>query len=225
MKERKNMPVKVGLKYIEIWKESMEDVVSEYEKESYEKGQIVFYGPSNFTRWGKRHGMRPMRDDLLGKSGAKCVINRGFGSSSSEHQLYYYPRMVRPLEPSVLVYSSHPNGDAFGYSNEEIWELAQRVIAYAKTDFPDLRVYLCSANARAVATDAYTQRANAYNKLLKEFCRENSDWCFYIDTFENHPELFGEDIYVADGVHFNQQGYDRYRDLFLKELEGELAKF
>ena len=45
------MPVRVGLQYIEIWKESMEEVVCEKEKEQYPEGQIVFYGPSNFTRW------------------------------------------------------------------------------------------------------------------------------------------------------------------------------
>ena len=50
------MAVKIGLKYIEIWKESMEDEVLEYEKEPIEKGKIVFYGPSNFTRWSARFG-------------------------------------------------------------------------------------------------------------------------------------------------------------------------
>ena len=99
------MAVKIGLKYIDIWKESMEEAVLEYEKEPIEKGQIVFYGPSNFTRWSEKWKHRPLRTEVLGKSGAQCCINRGFGSSCSEHQLYYYPRMIRPLAPKVLVYS------------------------------------------------------------------------------------------------------------------------
>ena len=143
------MSVKVGLKNIAIWNnESMEDAVREYEKENAEKGQIVFYGPSNFTRWSKAYGMKPMREVLLGASGAPCVVNRGFGSSCAEHQLYYYPRMIRPLAPKVLVYTFYGNGRAFGYSTEENWELAQRVIAYAKTDFPDIHIYLCGLNPR-----------------------------------------------------------------------------
>ena len=99
------MAVKVGLKFIEIWGDSMEDAVREYEKEEIQTGKIVFYGPSNYTRWSAKYGMKPMADVLLGKSGEKCVINRGFGSSCSEHQLYYYDRMVRPLKPKVLVYT------------------------------------------------------------------------------------------------------------------------
>ena len=110
------MPVKVGLKVIELWNSSMEDQVSEYEKENAEKGQIVFYGPSYFTRWSEKWKMIPLKDAVKGKSGAQCCINRGFGSSCSEHQLYYYPRMVRALEPKVLVYASHANGASFGYS-------------------------------------------------------------------------------------------------------------
>ena len=118
------MSVKVGLHYIDIWQESMEDQVRAYEKEPLHKGQIVFYGPSYFTRWSKRFGMIPMRDSLPGKSGAPCVVNRGFGSSCAEHQLYYYPRMVRPLEPKVLVYSSYGNGSSFGDTDEARWKIA-----------------------------------------------------------------------------------------------------
>ena len=122
------MAVKIGLKYIDIWKESMEEQVVEYEKEPIEKGKIVFYGPSNFTRWSARYGMKPVADVLRGASGEKCVINRGFGSTCSEHQLYYYSRMVRPLEPKVLVYHPMGNFSSFGYSAEEAWELGQRVV-------------------------------------------------------------------------------------------------
>jgi len=109
------MSVKVGLQYIDIWKESMEEVVRKYEEEPVVKGQIVFYGPSNFTRWGKKWNHIPLREALPGKSGNPCAINRGFGSSCAEHQLYYYPRLIRPLEPKVLVYSAFGNYIGLGF--------------------------------------------------------------------------------------------------------------
>lgn len=70
------MPVKVGLQFIEGWKESMEDEVLAYEKEPVVKGQIVCYGPSNFTRWSAKWGNTPISEMLPGKSGKPCVINR-----------------------------------------------------------------------------------------------------------------------------------------------------
>ena len=58
------MSVKVGLQYIDIWKESMEEEVLKYEEEPIVKGQIVFYGPSNFTRWSKKWNHIPLREAL-----------------------------------------------------------------------------------------------------------------------------------------------------------------
>ena len=119
------MAVKVGLKFIEKWKTDLEAQVCRYEAENAEKGQIVFYGPSNFTRWSAKWGMTPLAEALPGKSGKACCINRGFGSTCSEHHLYYYHRMVRVLEPKVLVYSPGiGNGLGFGYTKEELYEMA-----------------------------------------------------------------------------------------------------
>ena len=120
------MAVKIGLKYIDIWKDSMEDAVVAYEKENATKGEIVFYGPSNFTRWRRdKWGATPLREALPGKSGKPCAINRGFGSSCPEHHLYYYSRMVRPLAPKVLVYAPGlGNGTGFGYTPQEMFDLA-----------------------------------------------------------------------------------------------------
>lgn len=218
------MAVKIGLKYIDIWGDSMEDAVVAYEKENAPKGKIVFYGPSNFTRWSAAYGHTPLREAIKGKSGAECVINRGFGSSCAEHQLYYYPRMVRPLEPKVLVYSFYGNGKAFGYSAEESWELAQRVIAYALTDFPDIHIYLCSPNhLRDEQNSAEVGNRMRFRSWVKHFAEETPN-CFFIDMeeFEGNGR---KDIFVDDGVHYNQKGYDLYADFMRKALKNELERF
>lgn len=218
------MSVKVGFKFIEVWGESMEDAVLAYEKEPIEKGKIVFYGPSYFTRWSKKFGMRPLAEEIKGKSGERCIINRGFGSTCPEHHLYYYPRMIRPLAPKVLVYSFNANGSAFGYSLEESWELAERVIAYAMTEFPDIHIYLCSVVPRK-KDYSFTENANneRFNSRLRAFCADN-DNCFYIDIMK-YEGMHRKDIYIEDGVHFNQDGYDEFKKVFENELRDELEKY
>ena len=220
------MPVRVNLKVIEIWNnDSMEDAVRAYEAEGEQKkGQIVFYGPSYFTRWSdKKWPHRPMEDDLLGASGAKCVINRGFGSSSAEHQLYYYDRMIRPLAPSVLVYAFDANGTNFGYSLEDCWELAQRVVAWAECDFPGIQIYLLGSypprDARNLNDE---QNARRLDDAVRAFCdaRENRHFLDPKPAFENAPR----DVF-ADHIHFNQKGYDIYGAFFRKALADELARF
>ena len=217
------MPVRVGLKHIEIWNDSMEKAVCRYEEEPIVKGQIVFYGPSNFTRWSTKWGMTPLRESVLGKSGAPCCINRGFGSSCAEHQLYYYHRMVKPLAPKVLVYASFGNSLSFGYSPEETFELAQRVITYTLTDFPDCRIYLCAAGRSKKFIEGYAEAAAKYNALLKEFV-DNTPNCFWLDPAAYAP-LQRDDIFVEDEVHFNQEGYHLYADYFREALKAELDEF
>jgi hypothetical protein len=216
------MPVKVGLKYIEIWKDSMEQAVQTYEKEPTVTDQIVFYGPSYFTRWAPKYGMRPLREDIVGASGAPCVINRGFGSSCPEHQLYYYARLIHPLAPRVLVYHSHGNSASFGYTLEEEWELAQRVIVWTMTNFPDTRIYLVGVNPCKNMDEAYGRTRETYNGWLRAFA-ETHENCFFIDPV-TYPPLLRQDIYT-DQVHFNQEGYDLFGEFFREALKDELAQY
>jgi hypothetical protein len=216
------MPVKVGLKYIEIWKDSMEQAVQTYEKEPTVTDQIVFYGPSYFTRWAPKYGMRPLREDIVGAIGAPCVINRGFGSSCPEHQLYYYARLIHPLAPRVLVYHSHGNSASFGYTLEEEWELAQRVIVWTMTDFPDTRIYLVGVNPCKNMDEAYGRTRETYNGWLRAFA-ETHENCFFIDPV-TYPPLLRQDIYT-DQVHFNQEGYDLFGEFFREALKDELAQY
>ena len=217
------MPVKVGLQYIDTWQESMEEQILAYEKEPALKGQIVFYGPSYFTRWSERFDMIPMAEALRGNSGAPCAVNRGFGSSCAEHQLYYYQRAVRPLQPKVLVYTFLANGPSFGYSDEESWELAQRVIAYAKADFPDVHIYLVGAHPSRDITPEQIGQKKAFDAVIREFAEKTPN-CTFVDAM-NHEPFYRKDIFVEDGVHFNQTGYDVYADFYREALKDELKNF
>ena len=219
------MAVKVGLKNIEIWGESMEDAVCEYEREPIEKGKIVFYGSSTFTRWSAKYGMRPLSESLLGKSGERCVINRGFGSSCAEHQLYYYSRLIRPLEPKVFVYIPFGNYASFGYSVEENWELAQRVLAYVKTDFPDVKIYLCPTNPVKKERNLTTVRSIEESiSLMKAYCEKNPD-CKLIDISGYEQFNTRKDIFVEDCIHLNSEGYEIYGEIMREALKEELEKY
>jgi len=217
------MPVRVGLKVIELWNSSMEDQVCEYEKEPIETGKIVFYGPSYFTRWSEKWKMIPLKEAVKGKSGAQCCINRGFGSSCEEHHVYYYGRMVRPLAPKVLVYAPYGNGPCFGYTDDECFELAQRVVAYTRAEFPDTHIYICSPCPTKATTPEKFAQKELHGEKLKKFAKETPN-CFYLDWLHHEP-LHNPDLFVQDGVHFNQDGFNVFAEFFKEALKDELAKF
>ena len=217
-------PIKVGLKTIACWNnDSMEAQVQRYEQEPVEKGQIVFYGPSNFTRWRReKWGATPLREALPGKSGKPCAINRGFGSSCTEHHLYYYSRMVRPLEPKVLVYAPGlGNAMHFGYTPEETFALAQRVVLYALSDFPDLRVYILGLDfgrSRLFGKEI-PQKEVQFQSWLKEFA-EITPNCSFLDVSDYAP-LHNKELFAEDHAHFNPAGYEVYAEFFKEALKQE----
>ena len=131
--------------------------------------------------------------------------------------------MIKPLEPRVLVYGSWGNGSAFGYNDEETFELAQRVVIYALTDFPNLRVYLPGAKASRDMTEEKLASRRKYDEMLQKFADETPG-CTYCDVLSYLP-LRNKDIYVADGVHYNQEGYDIFADFYKELLKDELALY
>ena len=213
--------VKVGLKRIERWNTSLEKEVARYEAEPIKKGGIVFYGDSDFTRWSERFGVTDMSEVLRGKSGARCAINRGFGSSSPEHQLYYYPRMVRPLEPSVLVISAgFGNGASFGYTADEMLFLLLRRVAYARDDFPDIRIYFYGeSQKRHAANPVRLGCIRGARELM-----QSTPNCYFLDSTEFEP-LNEDGLIGEDKIHFNEKGYAAFGEFFRIGLREELDRF
>ena len=196
-----------------------------------EKGLILFYGSSGFTRWTTRFEHRPLEEDIRRKDGSLAAVNHGFGGSTMEEGLYYYDRMVKPWEPRAIVLRFFPNDVGFGYTPEEIVYLIAMFCNWARADFPGVKLYLCDAmpHKRHINNTGWQKKAGEFNRLLKEYCDANED-CTYVcqsawPGFYTNPADAGDyskirqDIWVSDEVHFTQEGYDIYRDLFLNALD------
>ena len=101
--------------------------------------------------------------------------------------------------------------------------LAQRVVAYARTDFPGIHVYLCSAHrSRNMTEESYENRLK-YSAFLKQYADETPD-CHFIDVF-NYPPFVEKDVFISDGVHLSPEGYELYAQMFREALKDELAKY
>ena len=203
----------------------LEKSVVAYEQVPTQTGGIVFYGSSGFTRWGSpisSYGHRSLEEDIPG------CINRGFGSSTAEELLYYYPRLILPLKPRALVVSIVHNDRGMGYTPDEVVTNLAKLFAYARTDFPGIRLYACDCRPTLkFVTEDRLSYMQEFNRILKEYCDVHEDTTF-VDHI-HHPIWFDDpkdagdykkvrrDIFVEDDVHFNQLGYDLYAR-FMKEV-------
>ena len=114
---------------------SLEGSVVRYEQEPIQKGLIMFYGHSLFTRWGHpTWGFRRLEDDIRAKDGSLAVVNHGFGTSTTEERLYYYDRLVRPWEPRALVLANWGNDSMYGYDPDKSMHATAQLLAWARAD-------------------------------------------------------------------------------------------
>ena len=217
---------------------SLEKEIIAYEQQPIEKGKIMFYGHSLFTRWGSpKWGYRRMDEDIRMKDGSLAVVNHGFGTSTSEELLYFYDRMVRPWEPKALVVATYANDGMYGYSPEDVMNVLSRLLHWARTDFPGIKLYLVEDHPRPKGKDAKLpdkwnngkRKRDKYHEMLRIYAQTHEDT--KLIELWNRPEFFEtpedvgdfrkvrEDIFVADQVHPNQAGYDILGRIFREALD------
>ena len=216
---------------------ALEDSIVAYEQEPIEKGKILFYGHSLFTRWGSpKYGYRRMDEDIRMKDGSLAVVNHGFGTSTSEELLYYYPRMVRPWEPKALVIATLANDGMYGYDLQQTLTNLVKILHWARTDFPGIKLFVVEDHPRPSYITSVPQKWNGGLHKSIEF----RQWLqFYAQTHPdtkiielwNRPEFFETpedvgnyqkvrtDIFVEDKVHPNQEGYDILGPIFREALD------
>lgn len=215
---------------------SLEAQIIAYEAQPIEKGKILFYGHSLFTRWSEKYGCHNMAQDLLADDGSVAVVNHGFGTSTTEELLYFYDRMVRPWEPRALVLASYSNDRMYGYGPERAMDVLVRLMHWARTDFPGIRIYLvedhpCPKLNENTMPDKWNEalhRRKRYHQLLQQYAQLHEDT--KVIQLWNCPELFETpedvgnfrkvrgDLFVEDRVHPNQAGYDILKKVFREAL-------
>lgn len=198
-----------------------EQDVGRYEARSVQKGKILLYGDSLFTRssfiYTERHPEKGL--PLIEEAFAGEVLNHGFGTSSADDLLYYYDRLVRPYAPRALVLSTGSNDIGFGYSAAEVMQILATLIDWFQADFPDAPVY-CIKKILPLkhkgAVNHSTRHRQETNQLLEEYCAEKQG-VRLLDQFEmpfcfeegavGDPERVRADIFDPDQVHLNAEGY------------------
>lgn len=219
---------------------SLEDEIIAYEQKPIEKGKILFYGHSIFTRWGNPiWGHRPLEEDIRMGDGSLACVNHGFGTSTSEELLYYYPRMVRPWEPRALVVMSLSNDNMYGMSVDQTLSNIFKMCMWARTDFPDIKIFLVEPHPNPKLAEeklppkwnGKLHRLRYYCSAIAEYARNHADT--EVIRLWDRPEFFRtpedvgdflkvrEELFADDKTHFNQAGYDVFGPI-VREALGEL---
>ncbi len=210
-----------------------ESTVKKYESRDVEevKGRILLYGHSLFTRCAQNNswGNPSMEEMVLGKNGEKVILNHGFGTSSADDLLYYYPRLVRPYEPRALLLASANNDFGFGYSPFEVVDILAKLVDWTRADFPEIPIYLFSCNPilkRVGENNVFTRHRDEFDRFAEIMCREKGirfvSMIHQEYMFEKREDLgdynkIRADLFSSDDTHYHAEGYRVFGD-FMREL-------
>jgi lysophospholipase L1-like esterase len=175
------------------------------------KGGVEFIGSSMIRRWNT------LAQDFPGQP----VFNRGFGGSEIADSTHFAPRVIFPHAPRMIVFRAGGNDLWTGKSPEQV--------------FADFREFTAAVHAKLPATEivfiAWSPTPSRWkqhesekelNRLVENFARQTPH-LRYLEAYDvplgpdglPRPELF-----VADQLHFNAEGYkllaDRVRPVFSK---------
>ena len=162
-----------------------------------EKPRLVMVGSSTIRTW-------PSPDTAFSQFD---VVNAGFGGSCFSDLWVLRDTLIYALQPEVLMIYEVYNELVDGVPERDILATAQQLIHELSARLPETAVVVVAPKA----SPARYHLAPAYlslNEGLKQVAeRHGAVWVDCWDAQHTDTGALREDLFVADGVHFNGQGY------------------
>jgi lysophospholipase L1-like esterase len=162
------------------------------------RNAILLAGDSQFFRW------KTVREDLPGYT----IINRGIDSFQMSDLLFYVDRLVLPYQPRMIVLHVGGNDVHNGRGATNILADFQSFVARVREKMPQVPIAFTSTTPSPGRWPEATQRKEA-NQMIKDYIATQPDLLF-IDLWDAMLNPDGqprEDVWVADRIHPNHEGY------------------
>jgi hypothetical protein len=162
------------------------------------KDPVLFIGASGIKRW----------TTLASDFPEYPMINRGFGGSQTIDSVYYADRIVIPYKPRLILLQTGGNDINAGKSPEEVAGDFQKFVEKVRAALPDVKIAFMSLQpspARFTQVDKQKQA----NQLIQKYIAQGKN-LIYIESFDAFLRPDGtprEELFVADRLHHNAEGY------------------
>jgi lysophospholipase L1-like esterase len=192
------------------WEKEIKALEETDRKNLPKPGGIVFVGSSSIKRWTNLAEDFP---DLP-------VINHGFGGSQIFDSVVFAHRIIIPLKPRMVVFYAGGNDINAGKTADRVVSDFQALVKKIHTALPETRIAYISI-AGNPARWKQVDEVKAANKRVEEYSKSDPRLAF-INVF---PHMLGTDglpkpdIFVADRLHMNPQGYEIWKEQIRPFLE------
>ena len=180
------------------WEKEIADMEAADKTKPVPEGAVVFVGSSTIRMWKSLARDFPQHQ----------VVNRGFGGSEIVDSTHFAPRIVFPVKPHTIFLRAGGNDIHAGKSAEQVFEDYKAFVATVHANLPEAEsgyIGLSPTIARIKEVDA----GNKLGAMIKEFAAKHPKLKF-VDCADMTVGSDGQpraELFVADGLHFNEAGY------------------
>lgn len=164
---------------------------------------VVFTGSSSIRLWKDLPDLFPEHQ----------IINTGFGGSLTSDLLAFSDDLIIRYQPRKVFIYEGDNDLHLDKKPSLILEEIKVLIKKIRAANPSTRIVLIAAKPSLVRWHL-KRRYKRFNRKLKRLCRNDvgldyaNTWTIMLDG--NKPR---EDLFIADGLHMNEEGYKLWYDL------------
>jgi len=201
---------------VKAWESEIEKFEQLDISKSYPSDAIIFTGSSSIVLWST------LGKDMLPYN----VIQRGYGGAKLSDFAVYADRILYPHQcrAIVLFISNDIAGDQDDKSPEQVAQLFRKTLFIIRKKFPDTPVFWIGITPTSARWHVWPEIKEA-NELIRNIC-ENHHNTYFINTeqaFLNANGLPRNELFVADKLHLNADGYSIWAEIIKKQLNKVLG--
>jgi len=148
------------------------------------------------------------------------IIRRGFGGSKIADVLYYFDRIVTPYHPRAIVFYAGENDIHDGMTPEDVFASFKKFMQKKDLELGETPVYFISIKP-SIARIADLPAQTVANGKIAEFAATRSDLVFIDVASAMMDGEAPKNIFIADDLHMNADGYSIWRAIVGDALAGK----
>ncbi len=180
------------------WEKDIQAFEAADKKSPPPQGGVLFIGASGIRMWTSLEKDFPNHR----------VINRGFGGSQIADATYFADRIIIPYKPKLIVLQAGGNDINAGKSPEQVAEDFQAFVVKVRAVLPETRIAFFSMQP-SPARWTQIEKQKRGNQLIKEQIATGKNMVYINawDAFLGADGMPREELFIADRLHHNAEGY------------------
>jgi hypothetical protein len=201
---------------VKAWEPEIEKFENLRQSEHYSDDAIIFAGSSSIRLW------KSLAVDMVPYN----VIQRGYGGAKLSDFAVYADRIFSPLPGRALVLfiANDIAGTEKDKNPSEVNKLFLDVVRTFRKSHPAAPVFWIAITPTSSRWEVWP-RINEANNLIRKTCEKHRN-TYFIETafaFLNEKGEPKDELFVADKLHLNEEGYRIWTGIVKKELDKVLT--